>query len=565
MSIVDLHTHTNASDGTYSPSELIDYAVKKGLSAIAITDHDTIDGIDEAFKRAKYHKDNGYNIEVIPGIEFSTDYMGFDVHIVGLYVDYNSPYFKERLLRFKESRNKRNEKMCELLTAHGMPITYEELKKEYPSSAITRAHYGKMLLKKGYIKSISEAFDRYIGDHKPCHVPRKMISPIRAVEIIRKAGGFPILAHPVLYGFSKEKLEGLIKKLKGAGLMGIEAIYSTYTPSDERTMRTLAAKYDMSISGGSDFHGSNKPDIDLATGKGHLYIPSSVLDSIKISHKRMLETNDNYMIRKILFTDLDGTLLRSDKTISDYTKDVLNKWIKAGHFFSLCSGRDIQSVNSVLASLKLDSYDNVYTIGFNGGIIYDPNNKEIVHSETLNISDVDYLYNKARQMGLYFQTYDNDHFIVPYDGKETAYYTKVIKTPYEVCENITSRLKTNPYKCLIIELDNLDKVDEFVSEMTPWCSLHNISLMYSNPNYLEIIPSSSGKGAAIKHLTRHLNIDGLISIAAGDEQNDLSMLKEADIAIAMLNGIDLLKDISTTISDKSCEEDGLALTIENMI
>lgn len=565
MLTVDLHTHSTASDGTYSPSELVDYAVSKNLSAIAITDHDTTDGLDEAIERAKYHNDNGYNIEIIPGIEFSTDYMGSDVHIVGLYIDHNGDYFKGRLTHFIESRNKRNKKMCDLLTEHGMPLTYEEMLEAFPTSAITRAHYGRMLFEKGYVKSIKEAFDRYIGDHKPCHVPRKKISPIRAVEIIRKAGGIPILAHPVLYGFSKDKLDGLVQKLKSAGLIGIEAIYSTYSPSDERDIRALAKKYDLLISGGSDFHGSNKPDIDLGSGKGHLFVPDTVLMSIKAKYDELLNSNESFSIPKILFTDLDGTLLDCNKSISKYTFETLKKWTMAGHYLVLCSGRDITSVNKVLSDLKLDTLDNVYTIGFNGGLIYDPKNKVSIFNKTLNIEDVDYISNKAKEYGLYLQTYDDTHHIVPYDGEETQYYARVIKTPYTVSEDITKGLNTNPYKCLVIELNDLEKMDRFKNDMTPWANSKNISLLYSNPNYLEIIPSDSGKGMAVKWLCSYLNIEGLISVAAGDEQNDLSMLEASDIAIAMLNGIDLLKDMATTISEDDNDHNGLALTIEGMI
>ena len=261
MNIVDLHVHSTKSDGSYTPSELVTYALEKGLTAFALTDHDTTDGIDEALKAAE-----GKPIEVIPGIEFSSEYEGKDIHIVGLYIDYQSDFFKRRLVNFVNGRIIRNKEMCRRLTEHGMPVTYEELTSEFPDSVITRSHYAKYLLNHGYTKSLKEAFDRYIGDNCPCFVPRKKITPMRAVEIILKAGGIPILAHPILYHMSDARLEKLVATLKDMGLLGIEAVYSTYSPSEERQMRTLAAKYDLCISGGSDFHGNAKPGLDLATG-----------------------------------------------------------------------------------------------------------------------------------------------------------------------------------------------------------------------------------------------------------------------------------------------------------
>lgn len=565
MNSVDLHTHSTKSDGTYTPSDLIDYAVKKGLSAIALTDHDSTEGIPEALKRGLYHKEHGYDIEVIPGIEFSSEYLGQDVHIVGLYIDYTGEYFQDRIAHFVESRNRRNRAMCERFKANGMDISYEELIKEYPDRVITRAHYADMLMKKGYVKSKKEAFDRYIGDHRPFHIPRKKMSPFRAVEIIRKAGGFPILAHPVLYGFSKEVLEKLVSELKEAGLMGIEAIYSTYTLSDERDIRALASKYDLCLSGGSDFHGSNKPDIDLATGKGHLFVPDEVLSDIKSAFNKMLKNNENYTLKKLLLTDLDGTLLRDDKTISSYTFETLKKWTEAGHCLALCSGRDITSVNKVLSDLGLSNLNNVYTIGFNGGLIYDYHKQKTIYRTGLPIDKVRYLQSEAKKAGIYMQTYQDDYYVIPRLSEEPLYYQRVIKTRYVISEDITEPLSFSPCKCLLIELNNLDKLDSFVRSIKPWATENNISIMYSNPNYVEIIPSESGKGSACVKLKEYLNIPGLLTVGAGDEQNDKSLLSACDVGIAMSNGIDELKNMVSTISEDDCNHDGLAKTIIGMI
>ena len=176
--------------------------------------------------------------------------------------------------------------MCALLQEKGIDITYDKLLAEFPDCVITRAHYGKYLLNLGYVKSMVEAFDRYIGDHAPCFVPREKITPQQGISMILSAGGIPILAHPILYHLSDNRLDALVAMLKEAGLMGIEAIYTTYAPSEERQIRTLAKKYNLLISGGSDFHGSIKPKTDLRIGHGKLFVPEEVLDHIKLAHKK---------------------------------------------------------------------------------------------------------------------------------------------------------------------------------------------------------------------------------------------------------------------------------------
>lgn len=334
MQAIDLHVHSNRSDGTLSPTQLVDYAMEKGLSAFALTDHDTIDGLDEAMSYAAslksaaagpsafpdirpggadpvscglediyhtgmdvgrrapnprgpadtqaYGRLQNRNVpEVIPGIEFSTEYQGQDVHILGLYIDYKDGAFCRQLQDFVDSRTGRNRKMCLLLQQHGIHVSYEELQAEFPGSVLTRAHYAKYMLGRGYVKSIPEAFERYIGDHCPCFIPREKVTPVQAVELVLKAGGVPILAHPVLYHMSASRLEALTKELKEHGLAGLEAVYSTYTAAEERDMRRLASQYGLLVSGGSDFHGATKPGLELGTGYGKLFVPCSLLDDIR--------------------------------------------------------------------------------------------------------------------------------------------------------------------------------------------------------------------------------------------------------------------------------------------
>lgn len=282
MKAVDLHTHSNKSDGSFSPAELVDYAVAKGLSAVALTDHDTIDGLEEAVSHADALRQVGKpSVEVVPGIEFSTKHEGQDVHIVGLYIAYDAPEFRSKLQEFVDSRTGRNIKMCRNLNEAGIDITYEKLQERNPDAVITRAHYASYLFEEGYVRNRQEAFAKYLGDHTKYFVPREKVTPTQAVSLILQVGGIPILAHPPLYHMGRERLDSLVSALKDAGLMGIESIYSTYTNQDERDMRRLADKYDLLQSGGSDFHGANKPNLDLGNGYGKLFVPEEFLITMK--------------------------------------------------------------------------------------------------------------------------------------------------------------------------------------------------------------------------------------------------------------------------------------------
>ena len=175
--------------------------------------------------------------------------------------------------------------MCEKFTQLGIPIDYSDMEKEYADAVITRAHFADYLLKKGYIKSRNEAFDRYIGSNGPCYVPRKKMPCAEAIRLIKNAGGVPILAHPVLYHLGKEPMNKLMDYLCDLGIVGLEAIYSTYTAGEEIQMKKLAGERGLILSGGSDYHGANKPHIELGIGRGHLFVPYSLLDEIK-KHRR---------------------------------------------------------------------------------------------------------------------------------------------------------------------------------------------------------------------------------------------------------------------------------------
>lgn len=283
--LVDLHVHSTESDGTLSPEELIHAAKKTGLSAMALTDHDTVSGIAKAAPSANIH-----GIELIPGIELSTQYRmptkkgaEKEIHIVGLFIDPQNPLLLKKIQEFRQCRDNRNVEMIAALQRKGLEITMEALTSENPDSVITRGNIARFLYNHGQTKSVQEAFEKYIGDGCPCYVSRFKVTPMEAVALIKQAGGIAILAHPLLYHLSSASLQQLVDDLKTVGLDGIEAIYSTYSAGEERLMKKFAADNHLLISGGSDFHGSTKPTIQLGIGTGNLFIPYSVLESIKKS------------------------------------------------------------------------------------------------------------------------------------------------------------------------------------------------------------------------------------------------------------------------------------------
>ena len=274
---VDLHTHSTFSDGTFSPEELVKKAVEKGLTAFALTDHDAVGGIESA---AAAVKEQNAPVLFVPGTELSVGYKDGDIHIVGLFIDYKNPAFTKISNLLVERRVERNKEMVAKFRAASINMTYEELQEGNPDTVITRAHFARWLINHGVVKNTAEAFDKYLDIHCPYYVPRKYITPEEGIELILESGGVPILAHPLHYKLEEKELETLIKRLKAAGLKGMEAKYSNHTTQDEAYVRKLCNKYELLPSGGSDFHGTNKPAIDMGTGRGTLSVPFEYLINI---------------------------------------------------------------------------------------------------------------------------------------------------------------------------------------------------------------------------------------------------------------------------------------------
>ncbi|MCI9369204.1 MAG: PHP domain-containing protein [Lachnospiraceae bacterium] len=278
---IDLHVHSNASDGTFTPEEVVEYAEEKGLYAIALTDHDTVDGIERAIEAAKGTPQRKIMVKVIPGIEISAEFeKSYDLHILGLNVDYKSNGFLRIVEECRKSRDNRNLKMIEKIRELGLPLTEEIMKERFKGASVTRAHFARYMMDEGFTESAKEAFEKYLNPGACCYVPREKISPENAIELILEAKGHPVLAHPMLYHMKEEKLDNTICWLKGLGLQGIEGLYSLNTMEDDRKLAVLAEKYGLFLTGGSDFHGGNKPDIDLGIGKGNLRMKKELLQNI---------------------------------------------------------------------------------------------------------------------------------------------------------------------------------------------------------------------------------------------------------------------------------------------
>ena len=279
MKLIDLHVHSTASDGTFTPSEVAIHAKEIGLEVIALTDHDTISGVSECM-----NKGNEIGLKVIPGIECATEFNGKSIHILGYGVNINSDKFINKLNSVTQERNERNIKILNKLTNLNMPLTMEDLREGTPKgTTITRSHFATAMLKKGYISTRNEAFTKYIGDNGPAYVPRESFTIHDCINTLHDAGGVAVLAHPILYGYSRSETTDLIRVLAKAGLDGVESFYTTHTPQDTNHLLQVCNALNLFPTGGSDFHGNNKPGTKLGFGHGGLRVSSQILEKFTIS------------------------------------------------------------------------------------------------------------------------------------------------------------------------------------------------------------------------------------------------------------------------------------------
>lgn len=270
-----MHCHSTRSDGTLTPTELVKHAKDLGLSAIALTDHDSVNGIKEALEAAEK-----LGFLLIPGIEFSVA-ADTELHIIGLFLDPENGVLLKTIEGLVSSRRRRMEDICEKLSALSLPVSYEEARLEAGGDFVGRAHIARLMIKKGYVSSVKEAFSKYIGIGRPAYSEKKELTVKSAIEAVSAAGGCTFLAHLNQTGYSDEKLFSVLSQMKEYGLTGIEGYYPEYTKEQTAAYRTMAGKLGLVFSGGSDFHGSIKPAIELGSGFGSLNIPYFVLENIK--------------------------------------------------------------------------------------------------------------------------------------------------------------------------------------------------------------------------------------------------------------------------------------------
>ncbi len=276
MDRLDLHLHTTCSDGSLPPAAVVRLARQAGVVALAVTDHDIVAGLPEAIEAGAQ-----WGIEIIPGLEISSLSGETEVHVLGYFLDWQDPVLNERLVRLRASRHERNPRIVEKLNALGLAVSYEEVQALAGTDAVGRPHIARLLMEKGYVTSAKEAFDRYLGEGAAAYVPRTLPEPAEAIAWIRAARGLPVLAHPT---WLKQTGEGLFKfcaALKEVGLMGIEAHYSTHKPQQTAEYLDLAKRLGLLVTGGSDFHGVTKPEIEVGIGRGSLQVPTTLLEPLK--------------------------------------------------------------------------------------------------------------------------------------------------------------------------------------------------------------------------------------------------------------------------------------------
>jgi predicted metal-dependent phosphoesterase TrpH len=273
---LDLHVHTTFSDGSRSPMDVFTLAQKANVTAMAITDHDTVDGIPEALAASR-----AMGVALIPGIEISSRYGETELHVLGYFLDWQDAALRKQLDGLKETRHVRNPQIIEKLRALGMDITYDEVRVLAGDASIGRPHIARVLMQKGYVHSAKEAFDRYLAEGAAAYVPRDLPGPEQAIALIRAAKGAAVLAHPVWLERVGEGIQRLCSRLKEAGLQGIEAHYSTHSPDQTSEYLETARRLDLLVTGGSDFHGATKPDIEVGVGRGGLTVPTKLLEPLR--------------------------------------------------------------------------------------------------------------------------------------------------------------------------------------------------------------------------------------------------------------------------------------------
>jgi len=273
---VDLHLHSMFSDGTDPPERIVAAAADRGLTAIALTDHDNLDGIARA--RLAAH-DAG--IGLIAGTELSVEWRSGGMHLLVYFLEPSSGPLQDRLNAVQAGRVDRNKRIAQRLAELGIEVTYPEVVAEAGGTGVGRPHFAAMLVQKGYANSIADAFDHYLGVGRPAYLPRDRIAATEAIELARASGAVPVIAHPHTLGVSAEDYGGAFEDLAAIGLGGIEAYYSEYRPEVRAHIAGICADLGIAATGGSDYHGAYKPGLQVGLGKGDLVVPEKAVAQLE--------------------------------------------------------------------------------------------------------------------------------------------------------------------------------------------------------------------------------------------------------------------------------------------
>lgn len=282
MKTIDLHTHSLCSDGAQTPFDVVRTAKEAGLAAIALSDHDSVKGVQEALDAGK-----ALGVEVIPAIELSAQ-SDTELHILGYFVDIHNEKLQAAMAYALQVRDERQEETCRKLNEQGFSITMEEAREEaHGNPVLCRAHFAQIMVRKGYAASVQEAFSKYLSVGCYAYSNRQALTGPEAVSLIREAGGIAVAAHLHLIKMPDPELKAYLKSLIPYGLDGVEGYYSDYTPDMQQRYQTMAKELGLVISGGTDYHGANKPHLSIGRGRGNLEIPYSVLEGLKQRHKEV--------------------------------------------------------------------------------------------------------------------------------------------------------------------------------------------------------------------------------------------------------------------------------------
>ncbi len=280
--MIDLHTHSTASDGKFSPAELIRLAGEARIEVIALTDHDTLSGLGEASSEA-----SRIGVEFIPGIEISAVFSPGTMHMLGYFIDPADAALTETLSWLRGGRDDRNLLILARLAELGCPLDLEEVAVLAGGESVGRPHIARAMVTHGYVSTFKEAFDRYLGKGAAAYVDREKMTPEKAIEEIRRAGGLPVLAHPQTLGLGEEDLAKVLGRLASLGLDGVEAYYYSHSDAETANYTSLAERFGLLVTGGSDFHGPGMVDSSLGTGRGNMNVPRSVADRLtELYHSR---------------------------------------------------------------------------------------------------------------------------------------------------------------------------------------------------------------------------------------------------------------------------------------